>query len=284
MGNENLFQIESMLYGYYVKNNRLQRIVGNKLMDKYYVIDITNNIDELNIDMTNWCNLPHEIRMMSNDACIRRYGMTNIDLYNKLKAILIGNKPVEDPEMIGAMISEDVSFSQYEYNEEEMQYKWKLDISKQLCESPIIAIIDPSVETMEELDIMYNKYILLPQNDKDFSNSYSLKLWNYNVPNMYTIMSSKIQTKNADKEEPLTMLSNSISSDPLFENAMDKFIQKDLIGLNMLKLDTIDKDSEYNSVFTEINRANNNDRLELESIVPYYTPDEMDNFVSQLVS
>lgn len=33
MGNENLFQIESMLYGYYVKNNRLQRIVNETFVD-----------------------------------------------------------------------------------------------------------------------------------------------------------------------------------------------------------------------------------------------------------
>ena len=48
--------------------------------EKYYVIDLTGDIDELEKDMSKWSNLPYEFRMRGNDECIKRYGMTNIEL------------------------------------------------------------------------------------------------------------------------------------------------------------------------------------------------------------
>ena len=57
-------------------------------MDKYNVIDITTDLDALNQDMYKWSSMPYERRLRSDDECRRRYGVSNITLYNRLVSIL----------------------------------------------------------------------------------------------------------------------------------------------------------------------------------------------------
>ena len=61
-------------------------------MDKFNVIIPTADLDELNMDMASWCSLPYNMRMRSDEECIRAYGMTNAELYNRIKEkILLAN-------------------------------------------------------------------------------------------------------------------------------------------------------------------------------------------------
>ena len=53
-------------------------------MDKFNVINLTANLSDLENDMCDWLRLPYEYRMRSDDDCIRLYGVTNTQLYNKL--------------------------------------------------------------------------------------------------------------------------------------------------------------------------------------------------------
>ena len=78
-------------------------------MDRYNVIDITTDLDALNQDMYKWSSMPYERRLRSDDECRRRYGVSNITLYNRLKAIILSTKTIDDPEYIGNAISEGFS-------------------------------------------------------------------------------------------------------------------------------------------------------------------------------
>ena len=54
-------------------------------MDKFNVITPTNDLDELEKDMDSWIRLPHKLRLLSNDACMKKYNCTVNDLYHNIK-------------------------------------------------------------------------------------------------------------------------------------------------------------------------------------------------------
>ena len=62
----------------------------------------------------------------------------------------------------------------------------------QLNSDPTIVIISKSVSTDEELARLYKKYSLLPKKFKRLSNQYSMQLFGYNVPNMYSMVREKL--------------------------------------------------------------------------------------------
>ena len=64
-----------------------------------YVLDLSDNLEDLEQDMSNWMQLPYDMRKRSNDACIMKYGCTNEQLYNMIKARLMNIDMNEyDPE------------------------------------------------------------------------------------------------------------------------------------------------------------------------------------------
>ena len=146
-------------------------------MDKYNVISITNNLAELQNDMANWSNLPYDFRLRSDENCIRLYGMTNTELFNRLRAVLVSSqKPEEDIDVIGANISEaftstedQINYDNPEFSEETEMMKWKKDIANELDKSPYIVIISPFEDNkkkeygMEQLDEKIKKYNLLKE-------------------------------------------------------------------------------------------------------------------------
>lgn len=62
----------------------------------------------------------------------------------------------------------------------------------QLNSDPAISIISKFISTDEELARLYKKYSLLPKKFKRLSNQYSMQLFGYNVPNMYTMVREKL--------------------------------------------------------------------------------------------
>ena len=162
-------------------------------MDKYNVIDQFDSLEDLELDMRKWINLPFEFRMRSDEECIRQHDCTNITLYNNLKA-----KFIEDE----ASLSEAAAFAGMTPEEKVARY----ERAKQLALSPYIAIISPIGEessTIENLDISYRKYVLLNDKDKRISNSYSLALWGMNVPNMYQIMLNELRKKQFSSDSEI---------------------------------------------------------------------------------
>ena len=93
-------------------------------MDQYNVITPTSDLDKLNNDMTFWTMLPYNMRLRSDEECIRRYNMTNIDLYNKVKAAIINHTPLEiDDNIIGYSVSE--GFIEDPMFSDQQQLLWK---------------------------------------------------------------------------------------------------------------------------------------------------------------
>ena len=267
-------------------------------MDKYNVIIPTSNLDELNNDMVAWCNLPYNVRMRSDEECIRKYNMTNIDLYNKIKASIISNQIPEDKEMIANFVSEatltdnnNINFD-FLYNEDD-QLIYRKQISKQLELSPNIVIISPFKEdeeeySIEELESKFNKYNLLNPRNKLFSNSYSLNIWGYDVPNMYRIMKNKIISKNGLENDIIATLEQSKQEkivNPLKQIMEQNIVEDNKLGLMQIKMDsssTMDNYSKaiYESFNREIDKAiyEKDYSLTIPAVVPYFTIDEMKEF------
>ena len=58
-------------------------------MQNGYVLSIPMDLASLERDMIAWLNLPYDLRKQGNDNCIRKYGCTNEQLYNIMKAKLV---------------------------------------------------------------------------------------------------------------------------------------------------------------------------------------------------
>ena len=54
-------------------------------MDKYNIIEPTDNLDQLEADYAEWLRLPHKYRLLSNDDCQRLYQCNVYDLYIRNK-------------------------------------------------------------------------------------------------------------------------------------------------------------------------------------------------------
>lgn len=271
-------------------------------MDKYNVISITNNLAELQNDMVNWSNLPYDFRLRSDENCIRLYGMTNTELFNRLRAVLVSTqKPEEDIDVIGANISEaftstedQINYDNPEFSEETEMMKWKKDIANELDKSPYIVIISPFEDNkkkeygMEELDEKIKKYNLLTSKNKLLSDSYSTDLWGYDVQNMYYIMKRIIA--NADEESNVDFdFYNRIQSSskaenpilPVIQNMQEKVLEEDYLGLLSIKLDSTQIPNPVQKAFYEtkiipkIDEYLNEDDFSIPKVVPYFTPSEI---------
>lgn len=168
-------------------------------MDQYNVINITSNLLDLENDMRAWSNMPFERRMRSDEDCIRLYGVTNIELFNRLKTLLVSNNLPTDEELLKTSVSEGFDMQSaglvptFDFLDDEAQVLlWKKQMVEQLNMSPTVALLSPAHDTVEKLDEIYNKYLLLNDKFKRISNGYSLDFWGYNVPNMYIILKDTI--------------------------------------------------------------------------------------------
>jgi hypothetical protein len=268
-------------------------------MDQYNVIQLTSDIDTLNNDMYKWSCLPYERRMISDDNCRRMYGISNIDLYNRLKAAILSNKAPKDEEIIGNIISEG-----FEINNDDsyvqLEELWKINMAKELNNSPLIAIIYPmkldnnlSVdECIEVVQSLYNKYLLLNEKNRRFSNSYSLNLFGYNVPNMNEIIMNKLLNKSDEihNNDTLICTGESVSEkfmSPIISNVDDMIISDDKIGMLKVKLDSVYENMKLSdkNIYNDIcNAIDDNMKYDFESIlpkvVPWFTPDECNNIIS----
>lgn len=162
-------------------------------MDRYNIISVTTDLDELKRDMANWCMLPYELRMRSIDNCRRIYnGMSVIDLYNHLKEMILKGKDVlnTDPDNL---IRESVATEYDRYDE-------LLAQSKELQKSPYIVILDPDITDIEELNNKYYSYYLLNDNNRQLSDTYSWKIWGRSVYSMYLTLVAQISYDEGEEE------------------------------------------------------------------------------------
>lgn len=234
-------------------------------MDKYNVIIPVRDIDELNNDMVAWSSLPYDFRMRSDEECIRQYGMTNRELYEKTRAEILANTYPEKTKEIGGTVSEssfEVLQSQYNFNVEETVFNEKLQYSHELQKSPNIIIIDPFRDfnhadyTIDDLNEKYNKFCMLTTKNKMYSNAYSLNIWGYNVYNMYNIMMKQILTIEAFSQDDEDIIIHHKTSterniEPVQELAFKRIMEDDKIGLLNIKLDSCANTNILSSVLYE---------------------------------
>jgi hypothetical protein len=267
-------------------------------MDNYNVISLTSNLSDLENDMVDWSNMSFDRRMRSDENCIRLYGMTNIDLFNNLKASIIDKKVPDNPEVLLSNIQEG-TFEKSENNmipdfnfldDEEQTFIWKKNIANNLEQSPFIVIISPFFKdqidmSLDELEEKYKKYYMLTPKNKRFSNSYSMDLWGYNVPNMYSFIKAKLTDVSEDNIENTD--DNLISKEEkvmesVKENVLSMIDNNDKIGLYKFDIDSKSNMSNYyKSIYESIKIEKENIELDndysLPYVTPYFTPEEMDN-------
>ena len=262
-------------------------------MDKYNVIEPSSDLAKLNKEMEDWSLLPFDFRMRSNEECIRRYGCTNIDLYNRIKAIILFRRG--DKDIDNVTIRESLELNKVEqFNLDSIyDYELKLQTSKDLQQSATTIIIDPDITDIDELESKYKSFALLNDKFRLFSNNYSLQIWGFNVPNMYEIVKNRILNMNADDSIAQDNISISLESNTVISN-YDKALNpvKELTEYAILNNDTyylskvlienakcLDSSNQYlNTVsrsiadsITESFNGNNFEEL-MPSIVPYFTP------------
>ena len=272
-------------------------------MDKHNVISITNNLSELQNDMIQWSNMPYEFRQRSDEDCIRLYGMTNIDLYNRLRAVLVSTqKPIEDIDVIGNGISESspdangatMDIGPNEFSKEEDTMKLKKEIAAELDKSPLIVIISPFEDKekqeydIEYLDKQIQKYNLLSDKNKLLSDSYSMSIWGYDVQNMYYIM-KRILLNQYSKDVVEYDLKNRIQVsgtgdnpvEPVIQNMQEKVLEEDTLGLLSIKLDEsfiknpVQRAIYESKIIPMIDKTLHENDFNMPKVVPWFTLSEM---------
>ena len=264
-------------------------------MDKFYVLDLTDNLDTLENDYNNWMNLPYEFRMRSDDECMRRYGMTNYKLYEKMKSNISQTINNTDDTIV-ATVSEDVEIGDDFYDKQYSDsvefirkvyrdHPEKRDICLKYNEDPNTAIIYPGVS--HQIEDLYTKYCSLISKYKRLSNGYSMNIWGYNVPNMYIICKTMSSTNAAEVEQWHNTITISEDVDMYMDpvrDRVDKLISEDdKLGLFKIRLDGCTKTGRASDrmIYEDLNRIiekyiDVNDFSDsIRSVVPYFTVQEM---------
>lgn len=263
-------------------------------MDSQNIIDLYDNITDLDKELNSFLSLTFDQRKRADSACLGKYGCTNIERYNKMKSILVKDEPIPDTITNEGFKFKDDSMSNevgVGHSEETLFNKILLSNTLQKQDQHIIIINDFMDDTdpdynLDDLRLLYNRFVLLPDNYKDWSNNYSLELWGQAVPDMFNYMAAKLQSlktkeniiNNTDSDRTLTQYKKEM------QIAANK---KDFLEFCIYKINCYAKhDTLYESVITEkfandIQYPDNYDK-DIPAITPYFTPDEFNKNNTEL--
>lgn len=259
-------------------------------MDQFNVISLTSNLTDLKTDMANWANLPYNIRMRSDDECMKRYGMNNTELFNKLQAAIINNSVPKEPALIESYLIENeinVNNSKFSFEDIDAQdFNWRIQLAKQLETSPKIVLIIPinpneNVDyNLQELNYKYYKFHLLSPRNKVISNYYSMDLWGYTVEDMFLIMKQKLGGSEESSVQESSLIKKDLQLSPIIQDAEKKYVENDKIGLLIRNLDGCNPsmDRYSKTVYQSIENIDSelyDDPVGTLNIVPFFTPDEI---------
>lgn len=167
-------------------------------------------------------------------------------------------------------------------------YDNKKELADNIEQSPQIVLISPPDSTpfesmtAEELEDKFQKYAMLTPKNKKFSNSYSMNIWGYDVPNMYRMIKSKIDTSDAEvAKESVNIKQNPVSS--ILESIDNRIMNNDLISvyaINAAMCENVLKNDAYTQIIrTKIDSIpidEYSDLLDyLPKVVPYFTINEI---------
>lgn len=279
-------------------------------MDRYNCISISNNIDELDLDMNNWMLLPFDMRKRSNEISLQKYGCTNEQLYNILKAKLLAYDNIDKVEL-ESMIYKSRSIlteamhnikmaSDKEYSEYPDGYTVdgsinsklnKIQMSRAIMNTDDDIVIIPDFiddknpdYTIDQLENMYRKYYQANTEHRHRSDHYSVMIWGYTVLDMYNYIKQKFESEEYHKEIPLSQ--DVTSSDKELENYKDTVEQiDDNIELQLKQIDALAGSSNRTlseSVFLEgfsnkIKIKGKTYRQGMPEVTPFLTYDEYVN-------
>lgn len=255
--------------------------------DDEKVIDICNNLQDLDREYNKWLSRSFDNRKISDDKCIKKYGCTNTDLYNKIRVELLKQEKIPQNTEIDSLPVQEAGFTFTNKSIDHSYQSFESKVNKAnsiMANDDNIVIInnihdayDPDY-TKEDLYDLYQKYEMLPQNQKDFSNSYSLSIWGRTVPDMYRYVLSKFTRIDADE-----MVSD--SDKILFsQNNIIQSISDDVLKQELAKIDYSTK-SLNRSLSESVYLENLVDKIQYipqdsqinGSIVPFLTPDEYED-------
>lgn len=259
-------------------------------MDNQNVIELTNDLEYLEKDFSDWQKLTFEQRKLSDSICIEKYGCNNIELYNSIKSNIIKNQPPkeepiymnEDFHILKQNERSDIDQEILINNIQDSLFIQRQDDNIVII-NDFISDDDPDYD-MEYLINRYKKYTLSNNNYKIYSNEYSLQIWGKTVPEMFNYMKSKIQRiidgKNKDNIDFfISPIDNSLIR---YQKDINKTKEeRNFIEYTLKAIDCFDKqETLYESVILEIFIKNNNYEQsslytkDLPYIVPYFTYDE----------
>lgn len=260
-------------------------------MDKFNVIIPTDNLEELDKDMLDWSTLPFSLRRRSDEECIRLYGCTNIKLYSDIKEKILSYKDLASQNPESNIVKE---YSETQQLTDDMLVADKLELSRNLQQSPFIVLIEPTISTIEELNNKLDKFNSLSEKDRRVSNHYSMILWNYNVYNMYKIVLSSINSTKSSIHDCISddniMVEESdfeLANSHIIEEYSSALYNNNLIRATILEDNiraVINEDDTrlagtfgylYNRMLIESNTAKNFDYHILPQVSPWLTPLEM---------
>ena len=270
------------------------------------IMPITNDINELEDAWNRYQELPIELMQDSDDACIAKYGVNNQTMYQRLKAKLDYQEydtsdDISVTDDYDSIMSEGFALpigqdeenfiidDNLEVASDELLEKIKLAQSMQ---SDTMVIIYPYTTTypytLDELENVFARYNMLSWDLQQMSDQESMKLFNYDVRNMYYKNKNKILSmqSGAMNESVDTIYFNSIPN--VCESINNTFILKrklDLINLmhngNLLE-STIAEDSLKNlDIAIQFNKDISDS---VPEIVPFFTPLEIDDINSGFLS
>ena len=250
------------------------------------IITISNNLEDLDKEYQRWLLIPYDHKKHTDAKCLAKYGCTNTELYLKLRAQLLKNHKLEDPVEIKSVpeagsvnpVTIDNNFTDTKENR-----ALKIQKSNSITDKDHnVVIINDFVDdnydnyTIEQLIDKYNKYLMLPQNQKELSDNYSFRLWGKSVPEMFKYMKAKI---NRFKVDSLTRTLDDRTMN--IQIAAMKGFDSDKLALEIGKLDSCINSSKRTfceSVYLKT-KSESIDyqpyRIKMDKqIVPILTPDE----------
>ena len=196
-------------------------------MEIGYVLSIPKDLASLEKDMIAWWNLPYDLRKQGNDACIRKYGCTNEQLYNIMKAKLVNIDMSEFDSKLSMetyiyknkRVLKGITEATFKVDPEDEVKGFtsdgqindrlnRIDKANQITASidDCIVIINDFLSdrspdyTLEDLERKFDRYQSTNYDHRLKADNFSSEIWGRTVPDMYNYMKNKLETIALSKD------------------------------------------------------------------------------------
>lgn len=254
--------------------------------DDEKIIKICNNLPDLDREYNDWLMRSFDHRKISDGKCLAKYGCTNTELYQKLRAGLLSKEQIQSDQTIDSLpIGESGFTGAVGISDQSSQsISDKIDKANALMDNENIVLINDFRNdvlpdyTEEDLFDQYEKYNFLPQSHKNLSNGYSLSIWRRSVPDMYKYILGKF-TRVDDDEMNFDNDRILFSQNDIVQSSSDDIVKQELAKIdysvksqNRTLTESVYLESIANKLQYLPHTISNQNM-----IVPYLTPDEYED-------